>query len=68
MGVDQFNELVEDGLLDQSLLVDCGREGGKVHAGFNRFAEGSHEADIDIGGEKSSANFLDHIIKGLALD
>lgn len=67
MRVHQFYELIEDGLLDQSLLVHCGRERGEVHAGFDRFAQRSYETDVDIGGEESGANFLKHVIEGLLL-
>lgn len=65
MGVDELDELIEDGLLDQSLLVDGGRQLFEVDGTADRLAQLADEAHVDIGFEEGGADFLEHRIEGL---
>jgi hypothetical protein len=65
VGIDEFDEFIEDGFLDEALLVDGGRKFFEVYGGSNRFPELSNESHVDVGFEEGGANLLEHGIKGL---
>jgi hypothetical protein len=67
VGVDQLDELIEDGFLDQALLVDARREVLEVDGALYGLAQVHDEFYVDVGFDEGVGDLLDHGIEGLGL-
>ena len=63
--VDELDELVVDGFLDEALLVDARGEVLEVDGALDRVAEVHDELDVDVGFDEGVGDLLDHGIEGL---
>ncbi|KAI6747696.1 hypothetical protein HG531_008238 [Fusarium graminearum] len=65
VGIDEFDEFIEDGFLDQALLVHGGGEFFEVDCRFDGLSQLADEFHVDVCFEESGADLLEHAIKGL---
>lgn len=65
MRVDELDEFIENGLLDEAFLVDARREVLEVDGTLDRLAQVDDEFDVDIGFDEGVGDFLDHGLERL---
>lgn len=67
MRVDEVDEMVEDGFLNEVFFVDCWGEVFEVDCGFDVFLELVDEMDIDICFEEGGVNLFEYRVEGLVI-
>ena len=67
MGVDHLDEFIEDGFLDEALLVHTWREMLEVNGFLDRLSQVHDEFDVDIGFDEGVGDLLDHGFEGLRM-
>ncbi len=65
MWIHELDKFVENGFLDQTLLVDSRGEVFEVDACFERFAQVADEFDVYVGFEEGGADLFEHAIESL---
>jgi len=63
--VDELDELIEDGFLNEAFLVDGGGEVLEVDGALDGLAQLADEAHVDVGFEKGGANLFEHRVECL---
>ena len=68
MWVHNVDQRIEDGLLDDALLVRVGGELVEFDRGLDLLAQRGDQLDVDVGFHEGIADLLDHAIEGFLVE